>query len=264
MERFAALERSPKEIVSEYALFLKAAYGQNSKLQKTLDRKRLEYVGNKSVGAFGDKDRSRRNTVKATYDAIAPTYMMGRKVQTEQEIMRWLLEQEVKDTETISIGSGPAPQEIFLKKIGVIKKEVKLLDFSHLMLEVARKVANENGIKGIEFLEEDVVDADLQEEQFGQAFLIGSLNWIGISDGRKVLEKVLRALRPGGEIFTVHTNYPLPNSFEIPDFALKMALENLGAQIIDLKTEQIGEDMPRVYVHARKREAEIIPKRGVF
>ncbi len=184
---------------------------------------------------------------KLWYDEMGKNYMMGRNLEDQERLMSWLLECGVRDAETLSVGSGPAPQEIFLASTGIIKKQITAIDISVPQLRIGQDAALEKGIKNISFVKIAAEDLDY-ENAFGQVFVLDSLHWT--EDWRTCLKKVIKATKDKGVIFISHAKPP--SAVFIHDFELSKQLISLGADVVSMSVTDPNETLPRTYIMARK------------
>ena len=129
-------------------------------------------------------------------------------------------------TGDISIGMG--------KKIKI--SQIKALDFSDGMLEVAKKKANRSNLKNIEFINGSALFIPFKDNTFDTVTI--SLGIRNTSDYKKVLEEINRVLIPGGKFFCMEASYPDPLLLrKILKFYCKHLVPIMGKILVKLQTE---------------------------
>lgn len=256
MEQDQSQAERNQRLVSQYGLFLRNSFGAGNpglrnllNMVRTLGESTDSRTGLIDPTATDLKLYSSDAEIKKLFEEDPTFYMLGRNVETQQQVMAWLLKSGLGDTETLSVGSGPAPAEIFLSSAGLIKKKITALDFSAPLLNLGKEIAKKKGVVNIDFVEKAASEVDYQD-QFGQVIMIDLLHWV--DNWRDTLERVVRATRNGGNIFIVYVSKDSPR-IVIPEFELAKTLLDMGTDIVDTKYMQ-GKDLPRVMIAAKKQQ----------
>jgi demethylmenaquinone methyltransferase / 2-methoxy-6-polyprenyl-1,4-benzoquinol methylase len=105
---------------------------------------------------------------------------------------------------------GTGDLTIHLKKKAAPGTEIKALDFSPPMLELAKKKATNHNMNEIEFIQGDAAAMPFPDNYFdsiGIAFAFRNLTYHN-PDRDKFLAEILRVLKPGGRFVIVETSQP--------------------------------------------------------
>jgi len=124
--------------------------------------------------------------------------------------------------------------------IGIGKKlktsQIKAIDFSDKMLQVAKKKAKTKHLNNIEFIHGSALSLPFKENSFDTVTI--SLGIRNTSDYKKVLSEINRVLIPEGRFFCMEASYPDPLLIrKILKFYCKFLVPIMGKILVKLQTE---------------------------
>lgn len=121
-------------------------------------------------------------------------------------ILTWLINNELTDTPTLSVGCGSALYEIFLASQGILTQEIIAADPAATRLEQARAIAEREAVRNIRF--EQMYGARIPYiDRFGQVLLIDCLHWM--LEWEECLRRSCASLQSQG---TLYLSYNLESS----------------------------------------------------
>jgi SAM-dependent methyltransferase len=251
-------ESRRQQLVSDYKLFVKNNFNTDGNDLDSVARKRaLKSIQDEEYGKKLTKCLEKKAItdldVKNNYEiGDGNEYMQSRGSSLHEKIIPWLLDRELADVKTLSVGSGPASIELFLASRNIIKEEIVALDFSESMLETGREIAKNRDLKNMKFVEKAAADMEY-ENQFGQIFMFDSLHWM--NSWRECISRAVKALKDEGNMYIIYA-YPRTPRVLIPQFELIKTLIQKGMDIKDLKEGDFdGNGHGRVQIWARKEKS---------
>lgn len=102
-----------------------------------------------------------------------------------------------KSPKMLAIGSGVCSHELEFARLNP-EWDITCLDFSEKLMQVAREAADEEGLKNIRFLVEDIYEYPLPAESFDIVFFHASLHHF--KDMEEFLNRVHQTLISGGKL----------------------------------------------------------------
>lgn len=113
-------------------------------------------------------------------------------------ILTWLLNNELADTPTLSVGCGSAMYEIFLASQGIITQEIIAADPAITRLNQARAIAEREAVRNMQF--EQMYGARIPYvDRFGQVFLIDCLH--SMLEWEECLRRSCASLQSQGALY---------------------------------------------------------------
>lgn len=147
------------------------------------------------------------------------------------------------ETRWLSIGCGAADQEINTAKEGLFRS-LDAIDISSASLDAARRRAAAEGVECIQFQQADFYRLDLEPGAYDVAMMNMSLHHV--EDLDKVLQSVVRALRPDGW-FLIH-EYVGPRQFQFTDRQLAIVRSLLQSLPPHLRSHFVTGEIKESYV----------------
>lgn len=126
-----------------------------------------------------------------------------------KDILQFLFQDEDGDTKRVlDVGSGVAIIPRALAKMAKTRGlgvEVIGLDKSPLMISLARRKVEEEGLRGISFLEGDALDMPFPDSHFDLVTASFLFFFFGEQELLKFFKEVDRVLKPGGKFYFLHS-----------------------------------------------------------
>ncbi len=148
------------------------------------------------------------SVVPPSYDRLNRILTLGADEGWRRQAVRQCLKNNPASMLDLCCGTGDL--SLRMKKQGGDQVEVKALDFSAPMLELARQKAGKRAIRDVEFILGDVADLPFEDDRFdsiGIAFGFRNLTFEN-RDRDIFLKEILRVLKPGGQFVIVETSQP--------------------------------------------------------
>jgi demethylmenaquinone methyltransferase / 2-methoxy-6-polyprenyl-1,4-benzoquinol methylase len=152
-------------------------------------------------------------TVPPSYDMLNRVLTFGQDELWRKKAASLCIENNPETILDLCCGTGDLT--IHLKRKATPGTEIKALDFSPPMLELARMKASRQNLSKIEFIQGDAAAMPFSDNYFdsvGIAFAFRNLTYHN-PDRDKFLAEILRVLKPGGRLVIVETSQPKSTLF---------------------------------------------------
>ena len=146
--------------------------------------------------------------VPASYDLVNRIVTWGLDQRWRRKAARFCL--AAHPARILDLACGTGDLALMISRLARCTPELTGLDYSAPMLEIARKKAGRRGGAPITFITADAAALPFSDCHFdciGTAFAFRNLSYRNPLTGR-VLDEVLRVLRPGGQFVIVESSQP--------------------------------------------------------
>jgi SAM-dependent methyltransferase len=183
------------------------------------------------------------------FELLGEHYGFGVVVEDQKMIMLALLDSNVASGRTLSVGCGPAQYEIYLASQGIIKGEIVGVDTASSVLKEAKKIADVERVKNVNFVQEYGSDITFDNE-FGQVLIIDSLHWM--RKWRQCLERSAKALVPDGRLFLIYSIFAPTGKIDPMEAVKVLSEQGLNVGKLDVVDGYAG--TPRAIISAKKQK----------
>jgi ubiquinone/menaquinone biosynthesis C-methylase UbiE len=250
MKEFTPKNES-EQLVSDFSIFLSNHFKiGNISFTRSLAEVVDEFIKDDARAELVSKIATQEDVQRA-FNAVGELYGKTRNVESQEKILKWMLDCGINNARTLSVGCGPAQTEIFLASKGIIREEIVGLDFAENLLTLGKELARKEDVKNVIFENKPASEIKFQDE-FEQVFFIDSLHWM--DNWRNCLQKAAKALRNEGTMFVYCEGEK--GRANISHFEAIKTLAQSGLDIVKADELRIGDFIPKIAIFAKKQSSD--------